>query len=137
MIETPVLVDANVLLDILTADPAWLTWSSTALGRARAVASVVVNPIICAELAPAFQFDWQKLNQWLQPSSIIQEAIPFPASVIAAKAHVAYRVSGGTRSTPLPDFFIGAHAEHAGYSLLTRDAARYRTYFPRVPLIAP
>jgi predicted nucleic acid-binding protein len=135
--QAPVLVDANVLLDILTADPVWLAWSSTALSRARALAPVVVNPIVCAELAPAFQFDWQKLDEWLQPSSIVQEPIPFPASVIAAKAHLAYRHSGGTRVTTLPDFFIGAHAEQAGYTLLTRDAGRYRTYFPRVPLIAP
>lgn len=133
----PVLVDANVLLDILTADPKWLQWSIAALRAARAGGVVVVNPIICAELAPAFGFDWQKLKQWLAPSTLVQEALPFEASVIAAQAHAAYRLSGGTRVSPLPDFYIGAHAQFAGYSLLTRDAARYRTYFPLVPLITP
>ena len=132
-----VLVDANVLLDILTADPQWLAWSSAELTKARAVGPVIVNPIICAEIAPAFDFDWQKLDQWLLPSSFVQEALPFPASVIAAAAHAEYRRRGGKRETPLPDLFIGAHAEVAGHTLLTRDAARYRTYFSKVILIAP
>ena len=105
------------------------------LTKARAAGTVIVNPIICAEITPAFDFDWQKLDQWLLPSPFIQEALPFPSSVIAAAAHAEYRRRGGKRETPLPDFFIGAHAEVAEHSLLTRDAARYRTYFPRVALI--
>ena len=132
-----VLVDANVLLDILTADSQWLAWSSAELTKARAAGRVVVNPIICAEIAPAFDFDWQKLDRWLLPSSFVQEALPFPASVIAAAAHAEHRRHGGKRETALPDFYIGAHAEVAGHSLLTRDSARYRTYFPKVTLIAP
>lgn len=131
------LVDANVLLDILTADPKWLQWSVATLTAARAAGPVVVNPIVCAELAPAFGFDWQKIRQWLLPSTLVQEALPFEASVIAAQAHAAYRLSGGTRIHPLPDFYIGAHAQFVGHTLLTRDAARYRTYFPLVPLITP
>lgn len=132
-----VLVDANVLLDILTADPTWLPWSSMELQKARKLGPVVINPIICAEIAPAFDCDWQRLDQWLRPSSFLREALPFPASVIAAAAHEKYRKRGGTKDTPLPDFYIGAHAEAAGHRLLTRDAARYRTYFPSVRLITP
>ena len=132
-----VLVDANVLLDILTADPAWLPWSASELQKARTNGAVIVNPIICAEIAPAFDCNWQRLDRWLRPGSFYRESLPFEASVIAAAAHAAYRSRGGKRHTPLPDFYIGAHAEAAGHVLLTRDAARYLTYFPKVSLIAP
>ena len=132
-----VLVDANVLLDILTDDPRWLSWSSAELRKAKAGGAVAVNPIICAELAPAFEFEWVKLDAWLAHAGILQEALPFAASTIAAAAHREYRRRGGLRETPLPDFYIGAHAEVAGRWLLTRDEARYATYFPRVTLIAP
>lgn len=125
-----VLVDANVLLDILTADPIWLSWSSAELQKARASGPVIVNAIVCAEIAPAFDFDWKRLDRWLSPSLFLREDLPFSASVLAAAAHAEYRSRGGTRSTPLPDFFIGAHAEASGHKLLTRDAARYRAYFP-------
>lgn len=132
-----VLVDANVLLDILTADPKWLSWSSAELQKARANGPVIVNPIVCAEIAPAFDCDWQRLDRWLRPGSFLREALPFRASVIAAAAHAEYRKRGGTRNTPLPDFYIGAHAEASGHKLLTRDVTRYQTYFPGVSLIAP
>lgn len=131
------LADANVLLDILTADPVWLPWSASALQSARANGPVIVNPIICAEIAPAFDCDWLRLDRWLRAGSFYREALPFEASVIAAAAHAACRSRGGKRDTPLPDFYIGAHAEVAGHVLPTRDAARYRTYFPNVTLIAP
>ncbi|HSI62857.1 MAG TPA: type II toxin-antitoxin system VapC family toxin [Candidatus Saccharimonadia bacterium] len=132
-----VLVDTNVLLDILTADPIWCQWSAAALQQARATGPIIINAIVCAEIAPAFNFDWQKLDTWLLPSSFVREDLPFPASVVAASAHQAYRQRGGKKETPLPDFYIGAHAQIAGHTLLTRDASRYRTYFSAVPLIAP
>jgi len=132
-----VLVDANVLLDILTADPRWLSWSSAELRKAKAGGAVAVNPIICAEVAPAFAFDWVKLDEWLARAGILKEPLPFEASTVAAAAHREYRRRGGLRETPLPDFYIGAHAEVAGHRLLTRDDVRYTTYFPRVTLIAP
>ena len=132
-----ILVDANVLMDVLTADATWLPWSSEQLKQARRNSAVIVNPIVCAEIAPIFDFDWQKLNKWLRPGLFGREALPFEASVIAAAAHRRYRQNGGTRTSPLPDFYIGAHAEAAGYTLLTRDVPRYRTYFPTVPLIVP
>ena len=132
-----VLVDANVLLDILTGDPRWLSWSSAELRNAKASGAVAVNPIVCAEIAPAFEFDWVKLDVWLAHAGILKEPLPFEASTIAAAAHREYRRRGGLRETALPDFYIGAHAEVAGHRLLTRDDARYATYFPSVTLIAP
>lgn len=132
-----ILADANVLLDILTADPVWLPWSVAALQDARTSGPVIINPIICAEIAPAFDCEWPRLDQWLRAGGFYREGLPFEASVIAAAAHAAYRSRGGKRDTPLPDFYIGAHAEAAGHVLLTRDAARYRTYFPNVTLVVP
>jgi len=126
-----------VLLDVLTADPQWLEWSSSRLCDARAAGALGVNPIICAELAPAFEFDWSRLEQWLAGAGILREPLPFAASTIAAAAHREYRRRGGVRTSPLPDFYIGAHAEVEGYRLLTRDAVRYRTYFPKVELTEP
>ena len=132
-----VIVDANVLLDILTADPHWLGWSSAELRRVKAGNRILVNPIICAEIAPALDFDWPRIDAWLSQAGMVKEALPFEASTIAAAAHAAYRNRGGSREKPLPDFFIGAHAQAIGATLLTRDATRYRTYFPSVPLICP
>lgn len=133
----PVLVDANILMDVLNGDPNWLSWSLNQLESARKTSRVVVNPIVCAEIAPYFGLDWRKLDGWLKPGSFRREPLPFEASVVAARAYQQYRRSGGTRTSSLPDFYIGAHAETAGYSLLTRDVSRYRTYFPTVSLIVP
>lgn len=132
-----VLVDANVLLDILTADPVWLEWSSAELQKARAHGPVIVNPVICAEIAPAFDCDWQRLDRWLRPSLFLREALPFEACVLAAAAHKRYRERGGSKMSPLPDFYIGAHAECCGHVLLTRDVSRYRLDFPKVKLTSP
>lgn len=132
-----ILVDANVLLDVLTADPVWLPWSSAELVKAQAAGALVINAIVCAEIAPAFDDDWSRLDQWLRPALFVREALPFESSVIAAAAHRAYRQRGGAKTSPLPDFYLGAHAEAAGHTLLTRDAGRYRTYFPTVTLITP
>lgn len=132
-----ILVDANVLLDILTDDPQWRSWSSAELRKAKASGAMAVNPIICSEVATAFEFYWLKLDEWLAQAGILKEPLPFEASTIAAAAHREYRRRGGLRGTPLPDFYIGAHAEFAGHRLLTRDAARYAAYFPSVTLFAP
>ena len=96
-----------------------------------------MNAIICAEIAPAFDFEWTRLDEWLTAAGILKEALPFEASTIAAAAHRNYRRLGGSRDTPLPDFYIGAHAEVAGHRLLSRDVARYQSYFPKVVLISP
>lgn len=130
------LIDANVLLDIATADATWMAWSQDQIRAAAQRGPVYVNPIIYAELAPAFSTA-EKLDRWLDPSLFQRAALPYDAGWRAAQAFVEYRRSGGTRNTPLPDFYIGAHAEVERLTLVSRDTPRYRTYFPSVALIAP
>jgi predicted nucleic acid-binding protein len=133
---TPVLVDSNVLLDVATRDPVWEPWSSAALADAQETSILVINVIVFGELAAGFS-TLEGLDAALPPDLYRREAIPFSAAFLAGRAHREYRDRGGTRVTPLADFYIGAHAAVAGYRLLTRDAARYRTYFPRLQLITP
>jgi predicted nucleic acid-binding protein len=130
------LFDTNVLLDIATADPAWLPWSESEFRTAAAQGPILINPIIYAELAPAFASS-ADLDQWLDPAVFQRLPLPYPAGWLAAQAFLRYRHNGGAKTSPLPDFYIGAHAEVEGYTLVTRDPARYRTYFPNVTLIAP
>ncbi len=133
---TAVLVDANVLLDVMTEDARWLGWSAEALERAADRYRLVVNPVIYAEISIRYS-RIEDLDAALPKAMFDREAIPYEAAFLAGKAFFAYRRRGGTKSSPLPDFFIGAHAAVAGYSLMTRDAARYRSYFPKLSLIAP
>ncbi len=132
-----VLVDTNVLLDIATRDPQWFAWSSARLAPLINKRQAAINPVIYAELAPCYPHE-RALDLNLLPASDFKRlALPYSAGFPAARAFAAYRKAGGTRTAPLPDFFIGAHAESEGHTLLTRDAARYVTYFPRVKLICP
>ena len=130
-----VLVDANVLLDILTADPKWSVWSAEKLERSLAQ-GLSINPVIYAEVSASFQTE-AELDTALDFPDLERLALPYEAAFRAGRAFVKYRRQGGNRRSPLPDFFIGAHAEVAGMTLLTRDAVRYRTYFPKLKLIAP
>ena len=130
------LFDTNVLLDIATADATWLGWSEGQFRAAAARGPISINPIIYAELAPALATQ-SDLDRWLDPALYERLALPYAAGWLAAQAFVKYRRGGGTRSSPLPDFYIGAHAEVEGLTLPTRDATRYRTYFPSVSLITP
>lgn len=130
------LFDTNVLLDIATADPVWLQWSENEFRTATSQGPILINPIIYAELAPAFPTA-ADLDQWIAPAVFQKLPLPYAAAWLASQAYLKYRQSGGTKLSPLPDFYIGAHAEVEGYTLVTRDPARYRTYFPKVTLIAP
>lgn len=130
------LVDTNVLLDVLTEDPTWLDWSLVALATATEDGPLFINPIIYAEVSVRFS-RVEDLDDALPPQDYRRLALPWEAGFLAGKAFVAYRRSGGSRSSTLPDFFIGAHAAVEGLVLLTRDVARYRTYFPTVQLSAP
>jgi predicted nucleic acid-binding protein len=114
----------------------WLPWSQEQVRIAAAQGPVYINPIIYAELAPAF-VTAEDLDHWLAPAVFTRAALPYQAGWLAAQAFVKYRKSGGARNAPLPDFYIGAHAEVEKLSLVTRDAARYRTYFPAVTVVAP
>jgi predicted nucleic acid-binding protein len=131
-----VLVDSNVLLDIFTEDPVWFNWSANALAEHAEQSVLVVNPIIYAELSVRFT-TVEELEQVLPGDQFVREALPWEAAFLAGKSYAAYRRRGGERRSPLPDFYIGAHAAVRAMTLLTRDAARYRTYFPTLQLIAP
>lgn len=130
------LVDSSVVLDIVTEDPAWATWSGDALARARDEGQLVINPIVYAEVSTGLD-RVEDLDDVLPAEDFRREGLPYEAGFIAGKAFLAYRRRGGEKRAPLPDFYIGAHAAVRGYRLLTRDVARYRTYFPTVELIAP
>jgi predicted nucleic acid-binding protein len=131
-----ILVDTNVLVDVITRDPVWGSWSQEALDHAVERSVLVINPIVYGELSVGYA-TIEALDSVLPVDLYRREPLPFPAAFLAGKAFEAYRLRGGTRTAPLADFCIGAHAAIAGYRLLTRDAARYRTYFPRLELIAP
>lgn len=130
------LFDTNVLLDIATADATWLGWSEGQLRAAAAQGAILINPIIYAELAPAFASQ-SDLDHWLDPAIFQRIPLPYAAGWLAAQAFLKYRRAGGTKNSPLPDFYIGAHAEVERLTLVTRDAPRYRTYFPNVALLTP
>ena len=132
-----VLVDTNVLLDIATRDEKWFEWSVSQLAPLIDTREAAINPIIYAELAPLYR-NARDLDLNLVPAADFKRLqLPYSAGFPAARAFQAYRKAGGQRLAPLPDFFIGAHAEAEGLTLLTRDATRYRTYFPEVRLICP
>jgi len=130
------LVDSNVILDITSSDARWEQWSAGALEQAAEAGALVINPMIYAEVSARFP-TIEELDLALPAGTYFRESIPWPAAFLAGKAHLDYRRRGGTRRSPLPDFFIGAHAAVAGLRLLTRDPRRYHDYFPTVPLISP
>lgn len=133
---TVVLVDSNVLLDVLTDDPIWSSWSTEALESAAETNPLVINPVIYSEVSIRFS-RIEEVEAALPRAQFRREHIPYEAAFLAGKVFVDYRRRGGSKTSPLPDFFIGAHAAVAGYTLLTRDAARYRAYFKGLRLIAP
>lgn len=130
------LVDSSVLLDVLTDDAVWGGWSRGMLAVARDDGRLVINPIVYAEVSTGFD-RIEELDEAVPASEFEREPLPYEAGFLAGKAFFAYRRRGGERRSPLPDFYIGAHAAVRGYRLLTRDAARYRTSFPTLQLIAP
>lgn len=131
-----VLVDSNVLLDVATNDPAWGDWSGQTLERIADEAILVINPLVYAEVSIGFTAI-EDLEAALPSDVYRREELPYEAGFLAGKCFLRYRRGGGLKRSPLPDFYIGAHAAVAGYRLLTRDATRYRTYFPNLVLIAP
>ena len=132
----PVLVDSNVWLDILTQDANWFEWSATRLDTLGQNADLMINPIIAAELSPQYRTS-AEFEHVLGLLPAKREALPWDAAYFAGQAFKAYRTRMGDKRSPLQDFYIGAHATIRGYRLLTRDGARYRTYFPRLEVIAP
>ena len=131
-----VLVDSNVILDVFTQDPRWFDRSAAVLARMAGDHELIVNPIVYAEVSVGFE-RIEELDAALPGESFRREPLPWEAAFLAGKCFVRYRRAGGSRRAPLPDFYIGAHAAVRGIPLLTRDAARYRSYFPRLELILP
>ena len=133
---TATLVDSNVILDIASEDDEWLDWSAAMLTAAAERGPVVINPVIYAEVS--IRFDTiEALDDALPPELYMRVALPWEAAFLAARAFLEYRQRGGAKTSTLPDFFIGAHAAIAGLTLLTRDVRRYRSYFPKLRIIAP
>jgi hypothetical protein len=133
---TAVLVDSNVLLDVITEDVRWFDWSASVLADAARRSHLVINTIVYAEVSVRYS-RIEDLDAALSPDWLVREQVPWQAAFLAAKAYRSYRRRGGTQTSTLPDFFIGAHAAVVGYRLLTRDSARYRHYFPKLDLITP
>ena len=132
----PVLVDSNVILDVAYEDPQWRAWSEAAIEQAAEETVLVINPIIYAEVSIGYA-RLEHVEAVLPVDRFRREALPYEAAFLAGKSFLTYRRRGGRRTSPLPDFYIGAHAAVRAYRLLTRDATRYRTYFPTVEMIAP
>jgi predicted nucleic acid-binding protein len=131
-----VMVDSNVILDIATEDPAWFAWSATRLGALAEDHILVINPIVYAEVSVGYT-TIEALDAALPADRFQREALPWDAAFLAGKCFERYRRAGGEKRSPLPDFYIGAHAAVREMALLTRDPGRYRTYFPRLRLVAP
>jgi len=131
-----VLVDSSVLLDVATNDPVWADWSARALSEVAEYAALLINPIVYAEVSTGYS-TIEALDAVLPATVYQREPLPWAAGFLAGKCFLRYRRRGGARTSPLPDFYIGAHAAIGRLALLTRDAARYRTYFPSVEVLAP
>ena len=130
------LIDSNVLLDVLQEDDEWQHWSAAMIVEASERGSLVINPIVYAEVALGYD-TIEALEYAVPPDHYKREPLPWDAAFLASRAFLAYRRRGGIRRSPLPDFYIGAHAAIAGHTLLTRDPKRYRSYFPKLRIIAP
>ncbi len=130
------LVDSNVILDVFTEDADWCDWSAAMLAEAARAGPLAINPIIYAEVS--IRFDRiEDLDEALPETYYRRLPLPFEAGFLSGQCFVKYRRRGGARRSSVPDFYIGAHAALAGLTLLTRDARRYRTYFPTLRIIAP
>jgi predicted nucleic acid-binding protein len=131
-----VFVDSNVILDVCTQDPEWYDWSASRLAELAHDHGLIINPIVYGEVSVRFA-TIEEVDEALSTQFYRREPVPWEAAFLAGKCFVRYRRAGGRRRSPLPDFYIGAHAAVRGLPLLTRDARRYRAYFPKLRLIAP
>ena len=133
---TSILVDTNIFIDIFGPPTRFFEWSAKQISSLRATSSFVLSPIVWAELAGMRESE-ADLATLFSRLDLTREALPFSAAYRAGLAHKKYRMRGGNRERSLPDFLIGAHAVVRGHRLLTRDAGRYRSYFPELPMISP
>lgn len=131
-----ILVDSNIILDLFEDDPQWAQWSEDTLERYSQSHILCINPIIYSEISIGFE-RIEELEKALTECEFKMLPIPKPALFLAGKAYIKYKRRQGTKNSPLPDFYIGAHATISKLKLITRDVSRYRTYFPKVELIFP
>ena len=131
-----ILIDSNVLIDVISEDPVWCEWSLAQLRLARAQDKLTINAMVLAEIAVAYE-SVDALQSFLKPTGILLSPLTTQAAFLASRAFMRYRTTKGTKAGVLPDFFIGAHADAEGWTLMTRDPTRYRRYFPNVSLICP
>jgi predicted nucleic acid-binding protein len=131
-----VLIDSNVILDIVTEDKKWFQWSSETLARFAEDHVLAIHPIIFAEVSVGFK-NIEEVQEVLTPVYFRRLHLPWEAAFLAGKCFAIYKKRGGKRRSPLPDFYIGAHAAVSGLALMTRDQARYQTYFPKLKIISP
>jgi len=131
-----ILVDTNILLDVAESDPAWADWSQRQLEHLALTDTLTINPVIYTEFSIGYA-RIEEVEAVLAAVALPIAPMPREALFLAGKAFLQYRQRGGSRSGVLPDFLIGAHASVEGWRLLTRDVARYRSYFPGLQLIAP
>ena len=131
-----ILVDTNVFVDVIHQDPIWLNWSLSELSKAKAKHQLMTNFVVYAELH-THNTAGPHIDAFLNKLKVDVHDLSRPAAQLAANAFRTYRQRGGTKTGVLPDFFIGAHAQAEGFKLLTRDAGRYKTYFPKIKLICP
>ena len=130
------LVDSNVIIDYLDPDSEWADWSASMLARAADHGAVAINAIIYAEVSATYP-TIESVEEALPHEYFVRAALPWEAAFLAGRSFREYRRRGGVKRAPLPDFYIGAHAAVTGMTLLTRDARRYRTYFPKLKIVAP
>lgn len=132
----PTLVDSSVILDVVTDDARWASWSAAALERAADEDVLVINPLIYAEVSVGFE-RIEDVEAALPELAFRREALPYEAAFLAGKAFLAYRRRSGRKTSPLPDFYIAAHAAVRNHRLLTRDARRIATSFPSLAITSP
>ena len=130
------LVDTHVLVVVLQDDPQWAEWSMGQLRAQARIHELVINPVVYAELSLSFS-SFEALDRVVTTMELALHEIPRPALFLAGKAYLQYRRRGGSKAQLRPDFFIGAHAAVQGWALLTRDASRFRTYFPSLEVVEP
>ncbi len=133
---TGILVDSNIILDVFLDDPKWADWSESTLERYSESSTLYINPIVYTEISIGFEriedLEYAVISGGFKMLQISKEAL-----FLAGKAFLTYRKNKGTKASPLPDFYIGAQAAILGLELITRDVARYRTYFPTIRLVNP
>jgi len=131
-----IFIDSCVLLDLFTNDPNWAEWSENILEQYSHTNTLYINSIVYTEVSIGFN-KIEELEIAISELDIKVLEIPREALFLTGKTFLKYRKNKGTKNSPLPDFFIGAHASVSNFDLVTRDIDKYKTYFPQVKLINP